>query len=421
MKSSDPKTIVDKRIVVVGVHGWFPMKLVRSMIGEPTGTSLKFCEQMASGVKLYFQTEHGVTLSKDAITMVPLEGEGKVEDRVSQLYAKLIANSVWLEAVSSADVILWATHSQGTPVSVMLLQKLLERGHIHIIRQSVCLLAMAGISHGPFPSLKGSLIVKYFEADAARELFEFMDSTSSISLKFRQSLAYVLKCGIKMVLTGSMQDQVVPLYSAIMSSVNHPNILRSIYIDGHIYSQDDFLIDLIVFALRLRNTGLPDYDLLTHLSEVLAGSLYALEGGHSTIYEELEVYMTAVRYTFETAPFGKYIRAFPSCKNQTSTSLPTPAASTSSSRKTPLSTPSIVTVKEIEAKMEPFQAKQQQNPFYLPWAMHSICSDPLVLADQVLKDDLSKLLTLFEQWNPTSARLRELKFRLDPIKTIKLS
>ncbi|KAG2230883.1 hypothetical protein INT48_003046, partial [Thamnidium elegans] len=24
MKSSDPKTIVDKRIVVVGVHGWFP-------------------------------------------------------------------------------------------------------------------------------------------------------------------------------------------------------------------------------------------------------------------------------------------------------------------------------------------------------------------------------------------------------------
>lgn len=130
------------------------------MIGEPTGTSLKFCEQMALGVKLYFQTEHGVTLSNDAITMVPLEGEGKVEDRVNQLYNKLIDNSTWLEAVSSADVILWATHSQGTPVSIMLLKRLLERGHVHIIRQSVCLLAMAGISHGPFPALKGSLIVK---------------------------------------------------------------------------------------------------------------------------------------------------------------------------------------------------------------------------------------------------------------------
>lgn len=143
------------------------------MIGEPTGTSLKFCEQMASGVKLYFQTEHGVTLPTNAITMVPLEGEGKVEDRVNQLYSKLIENSSWLEAVSSADVILWATHSQGTPVSIMLLQRLLERGHVHIIRQSVCLLAMAGISHGPFPALKGSLIVKVCSKKDYRMCFFF--------------------------------------------------------------------------------------------------------------------------------------------------------------------------------------------------------------------------------------------------------
>lgn len=135
-------------------------QLVRSMIGEPTGTSIKFCEQMVSGVKLYFESEHQVTLPDDAITMVPLEGEGKVEDRVNQLYTKLIDNSKWLEAVSSADVVLWATHSQGTPVSIMLLQRLLERGHIHVIRQSICVLAMAGISCGPFPALKGSLIVK---------------------------------------------------------------------------------------------------------------------------------------------------------------------------------------------------------------------------------------------------------------------
>lgn len=135
-------------------------KLVRSMIGEPTGTSIKFCEQMVSGIKLYFESEHQVILPDDAITVVPLEGEGKVEDRVNQLYARLIDNSKWLEAVSSADVVLWATHSQGTPVSIMLLQRLLERGHIHVIRQSICVLAMAGIANGPFPALKGSLIVK---------------------------------------------------------------------------------------------------------------------------------------------------------------------------------------------------------------------------------------------------------------------
>ncbi|KAI8645854.1 hypothetical protein BD408DRAFT_338145 [Parasitella parasitica] len=341
---------------------------------------------MALGVKLYFESEHQVTLPDDAITLVPLEGEGKVEDRVNQLYTKLIDNSKWLEAVSSADVVLWATHSQGTPVSIMLLQRLLERGHIHVIRQSICVLAMAGISNVLNHSRCLSFF-QYFEADAARELFEFMDSNSPISVNFRQSLAYVLKCGTKMVLTGSMQDQVVPLYSAIMSSVNHSSILRSVYIDGHIYSQDDFLINLIVFALKLRNTGLSDHDLLTHLSEVLAGSLYALEGGHSTIYEELEVYMTAIRYTFETAPFGKYTRR---------------------------------TLAVEDAILHPFQAKQQQNPFYLPWALHALCTDPLILADDLLKADLTRLLILFEQWSPTSARLRELKFRLDPLRTIKL-
>jgi hypothetical protein len=130
------------------------------MIGEPTGTSIKFCEQTASAVKQYFKTEHQVTLPNHAITLVPLEGEGKVEERVKELYEKLVDNYRWLEAVSSADIIFWATHSQGTPVSVLLLKMLLERGHIHTIRQSICLLAMAGISQGPFPALKGSLIVK---------------------------------------------------------------------------------------------------------------------------------------------------------------------------------------------------------------------------------------------------------------------
>jgi hypothetical protein len=228
-----------------------------------------------------------------------------------------------------------------------------------------------------------------------------MDSNSPISTKFRQSLAYVLKCGVKVVLTGSMQDQVVPLYSAIIASVQHSSILRSIYIDGHIYSQDDFLINLVVFALRLKNAGLTDHDLLTHLSEVLAGSLYALEGGHSTIYEELEVYMTAIRYTFETAPFGKHIR------RRTTTAAAAAAAAAS--------------VVEIEdATMDAFQVKQQLNPFYLPWALHGICCDPLIRADESLKKDLDRLLVLFEQWNPTSARLKELKFRLEPFKTVKL-
>lgn len=211
-----------------------------------------------------------------------------------------------------------------------------------------------------------------------------------------------------------MQDQVVPLYSAIMSYVNHPNLLRSVYIDGHIYSENDFLINLVVFALKLRNTGLSDHHLLTHLSEVLAGSLYALEGGHSTIYEELEVYMTAVHYTFETAPFGKFTRNI--------IGQPVPASRKHSAASSSLMAHMMSATADasVEAQMEPFQAKQQQNPFYLPWALHGIFCDPLILADEVLRNELKRLRSLFDQWNPTSGRLKELKFRLDPLRTVKL-
>ncbi|KAF7731671.1 hypothetical protein EC973_008842 [Apophysomyces ossiformis] len=389
-----PEGMAGKKIVIVGVHGWFPMKLVRSVIGEPTGTSPRFCEQMVAALKQYFEHEHGIVLPDDLITCVPLQGEGKVEDRVNKLYNNLLDNSSWLESVSSADIIFWATHSQGTPVSVMLLRRLLERGHVHLFRQSVCLLAMAGIACGPFPALKRNLIVKYFEADAARELFEFMDSNSDISQKFRDSLAYILSRGVKTVLAGSMQDQVVPLYSALMSGISHPNILRSVYVDGDIYSEDDFIINLVSFALRLKNAGLSDHSLLIYLSDVLAGNLYSLEGGHSTIYEEIEVYASAIRFLFETKPFGslQQIRTYNDSEDEQDID------------------------DDVEVQMEPFQAKLQFNPFYLPWAMRGICDDTQILKDNNLYEQLCRLRDMFQRWNPSTTKMRELKFRLEPLK-----
>ncbi|KAI7859581.1 hypothetical protein BDC45DRAFT_432026 [Circinella umbellata] len=339
---------------------------------------------MVSGVRHYFEEKHGLVIPHHAITSIPLEWEGKVEERVDRLHKLLVYHPGWMDAFISADVILWTTHSQGTPVSAMLIHRLLEEKRINLHTQSVCMLAMAGISHGPFPSLKGNLIVKYFEADAARELFHFMDSSSEISQKYRRSLNYLLRNGIKTILVGSLQDQVVPLYSAIMTGASHPNILRAVYIDGHIYSEDDFLINLVTFSLRLRNAGLSDHGLLTHISEVLAGDLYSWEGGHSTIYEERDVYTMAVQYLFESAPFGRI------------TNKSTDTA--------------------VDVLLDSFQAKVRQNPFYLPWAMRGICDDAAVLSDQILRQELQKLRTLFEQWVPANAKLREIKFRLEPLR-----
>ncbi|ORX62919.1 hypothetical protein DM01DRAFT_1279069 [Hesseltinella vesiculosa] len=376
-----------KRFVVIGVHGWFPSKFVlRSVVGEPTGTSAKFCDETAKAIRHYFEVEHELTLPLECITLIPLQWEGKVMDRVDKLYHFLVDNPASLEAVKTADVIFWTTHSQGTPVSTILMDRLLDENLIQLHRQPVCFLAMAGIAHGPFPYLKGNLIVKYFEADAARELFDFMDSKSDISQRFHQALASILRQGVKTILVGSMQDQVVPLYSAIMANAQHPNILRALYVDGHVYSDDDFLINLIVFALRLRNAGLSDHGLLLHTSEVLAGNLYAWEGGHSTIYEEPSVYSLAPTLLFNTAPVGPLVRS--------------PQQHGPSTQK--------------DAKLDAFTARTRWNPYYLTWAMRGIFDDPQI--NQHFSQDLDRLRHLFDGWHPSSTKLREIKFRLEPIK-----
>lgn len=98
---------------------------------------------------------------------------------------------------SRADVVLVATHSQGSVVSVQLLDKLINEGHIRtstnaeavertarragvfppLAPHRICCLSLCGIHLGPLYYLNTSSLVQpyiqYFEDAAARELFEF--------------------------------------------------------------------------------------------------------------------------------------------------------------------------------------------------------------------------------------------------------
>ncbi|GBC08114.1 hypothetical protein RclHR1_07910003 [Rhizophagus clarus] len=372
-------TVDVKRIAIIGVHGWFPARLVRAVVGEPTGTSPKFCDMMAKAV-LGYLSQHGIYLPSDSVTCIPLEGEGTISTREALLHKNLLNNKTWCEALSSADAVFVATHSQGTPVSTILLSRLIKEGLVHPKRQRICMLAMAGVSHGPFPYLKENYIMKYYvgagrshDADAARELFEFMNSESLVSKKYREALNTIIQSGVKIVYVASMDDQVVPLYSGLFTGVSHPSIMRAIYIDGPLYQEKDFLTNLIVFAIKLRNVGILDHGLIIQLSEVVAGSMYG--EGHSALYTEVEVYTLAVRYLFETPSLG-------SC----------------------------------DVKLDRFVAQKNNNPFYLPWAMRGILEDKEVLELQHLKYEIMKLRKQYEDWEPSSKAMKEVKFRLEPMK-----
>ncbi|KAJ3101403.1 hypothetical protein HDU97_001390 [Phlyctochytrium planicorne] len=407
-----------QNVVVIGVHGWFPGRLIQRVVGEPTGTSQHFAEKMAQGCRRFFLRRYGITLRNDAITLMPLEGEGKVEERVELLYRQLVREEMgWVEKLRNADLIFVAAHSQGTPVSVILFARLIAEGLVDPGRQKCCILTMAGISHGPFPPLKSNLIVKYFEADAARELFEFNDWGSRISRKYQDAMADVLASGTKVVAVGSWYDQVVPLYSATMHGFHHPGIYRAIYIEGVDYNPD-FLSHLVVYALRLRNAGISDRGLIVYLSEFLEGNILGFgTQGHSTLYEELNTYTLAAAWAMgNEAPPTAYSDKEP---NSNATS---PGASTLA-RDLDMNIPEKIrnirnpsglagSVKRERDMVAP----SKLNPYYLPWIMARIMTDKNLLANESLRYHLEELLAMLDGWEPNARPLKELHYRLEPVR-----
>lgn len=54
---------------------------MRTVLGEPTGTSIKFASMMVQALD-EFQEHHGVKFDK--VTQMPLEGEGTISKRVDK-------------------------------------------------------------------------------------------------------------------------------------------------------------------------------------------------------------------------------------------------------------------------------------------------------------------------------------------------
>ncbi|KAF9511500.1 hypothetical protein BS47DRAFT_1486796 [Hydnum rufescens UP504] len=367
-------TLTDvKRVVVIGVHGWFPGAIARTLLGEPTGTSKKFADMMEMAVAQYAQ-KHGMNLEK--VTKIPLEGEGSIETRVSKLFRNWQDNLEWVEDLHSADAVFVATHSQGCIASTQLIDLLIREGHINTGLNPMEVSRLCGVHHGPLHWINNSTVfnpyITYFESPAARELFEFQDAESPASIAYRDALRRVLDHGTKMVYVASLNDQVVPIYSASFTAATHPLILRALYMDGDAYSSSDFLSNLIVLLLRIRNAGLDDGGLLADLSLATAGSLSGV--GHSSAYEEPATYALAARFLFETSG--------------------------------PLEESSLV--------LDSFQARAIRNDYHIPWSLRGLIEDSRIAT--LFSSELAELRSAFDHWQPKTTNLREIRRKLEPIR-----
>ena len=197
----DPPKI--RKAIAIGIHGLFPATYLRPMIGQPTGTSLRFASLGAEAIRRWAEAHD---CGDCEIEKVALEGEGKINERVDNLW-KLRLN--WIDHIRSADLILFACHSQGVPVSIMLLEKLIDLGVITSAKVGVC--AMAGVALGPFPDYKSGLLM-----GSAAELWDFGNPESNHSKRFESALKHALDYGVRITFIGSIDDQVVPM------EVSHP-------------------------------------------------------------------------------------------------------------------------------------------------------------------------------------------------------
>jgi hypothetical protein len=266
-----------KKAIAIGVHGLFPAAYLRPMVGQPTGTSIRFANHCAEAIRRWADS-HGCQDCE--IEKVALEGEGKIAERVDNLW-KLLLN--WIEHIRGADLILLACHSQGVPVGLMLVAKLIDLGIITTARIGIC--AMAGVSLGPFPDYKSGMGMLM---GSAAELWHFGEPASDVSQRLEHAAKVALEHGARVTYIGSIDDQLVPMESAVYSPASHPYIYRAVFVDGRIHAPD-FIAHLVGFALKLRNLGISDQGLIRELSVALAGSLYSGEG-HSRLYDDDQVY-----------------------------------------------------------------------------------------------------------------------------------
>ncbi|KAI1410195.1 hypothetical protein F5Y13DRAFT_168597 [Hypoxylon sp. FL1857] len=350
-----------KKAVAIGIHGLFPASYLRPMIGQPTGTSIRFANHCAEAIRRWAES-HGC--GDCEIEKIALEGEGKIADRVDNLW-KLLLN--WIEHIRNADLIILACHSQGVPVGLMLLEKLIDLGIITRSKIGVC--AMAGVSLGPFPDYKSGMGMLM---GSAAELWQFADPESAISKRYRHALEVVVSYGARVTYIGSIDDQLVPLDSAIYAPASHPYIYRAVFIDGRVHAPD-FIAHLVGFALKLRNLGISDHGLIRELSISLAGSLYSGEG-HSRLYDDEQVYDLAISHTLET------------------TNVP-----------------------GVPCRIQKQERLANPNPFLLPWIMRGLLEEEFVKRE--LYSETSELLKQFDNWSPSTKALKDVKYRLEAVRS----
>jgi hypothetical protein len=69
----------------------------------------------------------------------------------------------------------------------------------------------------------------------------------------------------------------------------------------------------------------------------------------------------------------------------------------------------------VDLKVQRSAATSSSNPFQLPWSMRGLLEEDVVKTE--LDQEAKELLLQFEEWKPTTKVLKDVKYRLEVIKS----
>lgn len=367
-----------KKVVIIGVHSFLPTKMVKTLIGQSTGSAVSIVDEATKAMESWLH-ENGISNLDYDIQTIALEGEGVIKDRVDKLF-RLLEN--WIDIIAGCDFLFVASHSLGTPVAIHLLAKLLEH-YAHIgSHKKIALLSMSGIYLGPFAGLNSKLVIRAYtsiENQIINELFELQRPNSEMSLRLIESMQTLVRHNVKLTFCGSIDDQWVPVFSSIGINFNHPNIFKCLFVDKYT-EVPKFIISLLKIILIMNNLGHSDHNLLRDLSERCTGTL--AEGGHCKIFQHEIVYLTAIRHSLETT-----------CLVHPTNLHTTPTQN---------------------------YKQNQNNQFHIPWNIRGLLNDLLKIKNVPTLHLVNTLIKDFHEWEPTQKKWKDLKYCFNAFEEIEL-
>lgn len=109
---------------------------MRTLLGEPTGTSPKFAAMMESAV-LEFMEKQGVTLDK--VTNMPLEGDGTIERRVEKfVLSPLVLEQTIIKFIQAIRVLFNQEGMVSTPNQITAKAQSSQPFRIEDLHELVC-------------------------------------------------------------------------------------------------------------------------------------------------------------------------------------------------------------------------------------------------------------------------------------------